>query len=437
MKGIQVLGERYVVGEFLGAGGMGMVYRADDRATHDRVAIKIARARFRRDPIVIRHFHREALVGARLSHPGIVSVRDTGTLADTTPFLVMDLVDGRPLKALLGIEGLWSLGRIARLFAQLLDGLHGLHAEGFVHADVKPENVLVQSHGETDTATLIDLGLAHVAGERERGDPVVSGTPEYMAPEVIAGHAVVPASDLYAAGVMLYELLTGTTPFGGASTAEILRRHLEDPIVPPSVRCPDLAIPKALDDITLRALARRPEARYASARGFADALARAVATCDATALRARPCFSTVARTLASAPVDTPRSVAVLHATRRARTSLGRCLREGDADRIASSTLELVGLLVASHRLYEASCTLDRTIHLLTGGEGPEATQGPAALWRLLLVLAGICDGRREHVRARQLARAALHHATRAESRTGTFRVRELLDRFSGRAVVAR
>jgi serine/threonine protein kinase len=161
---------------------------------------------------------------------------------------------------------------------ELLRGLAALHAAGIVHADVKSDNLIVETRNGCDHVKLIDFGLAHPDLEgRPRGvrsRDMVSGTPDYMAPEVIRGEGSTGASDIYAAGVILYELVTGTTPFSGGSSQDIVNRHLREPVVPPSLRRTDL--PPILDRIIMRALEKDPAKRYASAAAFAAALAIAI-----------------------------------------------------------------------------------------------------------------------------------------------------------------
>ena len=151
---------------------------------------------------------------------------------------------------------------------------------GIVHADVKSDNFLVERRAGRDHVTMIDFGLARFASssgvEVEDGEAIVSGTPEYMAPEVVSGGLPVAASDLYGAGVILYELLTGTTPFGGGSAVSMMVRHAHDVPVPPSQRRPDRNIPAALDRVVTRALEKQPEARFHSAAEFAQAVRAAV-----------------------------------------------------------------------------------------------------------------------------------------------------------------
>lgn len=251
----------YVLGRRLGAGGMGVVYAA----TRDKrsVAIKIPYCELLAEDYAQRRFRDEGIAGSIVVHPNLARVLEYGESAGI-PYLVMEQVEGARLAL---NRGLPSLRRAALIVQQLLDGLAALHGADIVHGDVKTDNVMLQD----GCVKLIDFGLAHVAGDTPT-TRIVSGTPDYMAPEVIRGHGSTPASDIYAAGVILYELLTGATPFGGGTSAEIVRRHLTEDVVIPSLRRTDIEIPAIVDRIVLRALAKDPRERFASAAAFAKAL---------------------------------------------------------------------------------------------------------------------------------------------------------------------
>ncbi len=270
----------YILGKRLGAGGMGVVYEA----TLDNgvpVAIKLPYCETLDDEYASRRFHDEGIAGAIVSHPNLARVVEHGATADGIPYLVMEHVDGERLSTRILHDGMVSLRAAAVLVRQLLDGLDALHAAGIVHADVKSDNVLIACVDGRDVAKLIDFGLAHpdLEGPRRHvavDDELVSGTPDYMAPEVIRGEGSTASSDLYAAGVILYELITGSTPFSGGTAQEIVNRHLSEPVIPPSLRRPDREVPPILERIVLRALAKDPTQRYRSAAAFASALAVAI-----------------------------------------------------------------------------------------------------------------------------------------------------------------
>jgi serine/threonine-protein kinase len=302
--GDRTIAGRYLLGSILGAGGMGVVYRAIDQERGSEVAIKLLHPRHASNPRATQRLGAEGRAGSCVHHPNVVAVLDTGTATNGTPFIVMELVRGQSLDQLIQTAGQLPLRRVAAIGGQILAGLQALHAAGFVHGDVKSGNVLVDSAGGGDAIKLIDLGLARSPDEVDpaRGR-VASGTPEYMAPEVIRGEGAVPLSDLYAAGVVCYQLLTGTTPFEGGTAREILRRQLDDVVVPPSLRAADRNIPIALDRVVMRALKKEPSERYASAAAFAHALVAATPIIEpaATPGKVRSVFSTSAPTKEWAP----------------------------------------------------------------------------------------------------------------------------------------
>jgi eukaryotic-like serine/threonine-protein kinase len=260
--------DRYQLGDQLGVGGMGVVYAGTDSEGR-RVAIKLLRED-RREATTMRRFRDEAVAGRIVEHPNLVRVLDDGEL-DGQPYLVMNLVEGELLGKLLRTRGVLALRRAIAIATQVLDALSALHDAGFAHGDVKSDNILVR---EDDSITLIDLGLAHVDGMPVTANrATVSGTPDYMAPELAWGDPPTACSDLYAVGCLLYELVTGSTPFAGGHAQDILRRQLKDPVVPPQLRCPDRTIPPALERVILHALTKSPQLRFSTARSFASALA--------------------------------------------------------------------------------------------------------------------------------------------------------------------
>jgi eukaryotic-like serine/threonine-protein kinase len=251
---------RFVLGRRLGAGGMGAVYETRDGNL--TVAIKIPYCELLADNYAKRRFQSEGVAGSIVAHKNVARVLEHG-IVDGLPYLVMDFVEG----ARLSTQRMPSLRRAAQITQQLLDGLGALHAANVVHGDVKTDNILIGR----DLVKLIDFGLAHVNGEIPT-EQLISGTPDYMAPEVIRGEGSTPQSDLYAAGVILYELLTGQTPFGGDESAQIVNRHLTERVIPPHLRRVDVEVPATLERIVMRALEKDPRDRITSAAAFSEAL---------------------------------------------------------------------------------------------------------------------------------------------------------------------
>ena len=271
---------RYVVHGRIDQGGMGTVFLAEQPLLDRAVAIKVLHAELASQQEYVERMSLEAVAASRVRSPHSVRVFDFSALPDGTPYLVMEHVPGRTLRRLLADDAV-SLPRAVDLVEQILTALGAAHDNGVVHGDVKSDNFLVGSAQGRDHVTLIDFGLARIDGtpaepNTEQGEVMVSGTPAYMAPEVICGEPPTASSDLYGAGVILYELLTGTTPFDGDSAMEIMLKHVQDPVVPPSQRCPERGLPAALDRVVLRALDKRPRMRFPDAATFAHELRAAV-----------------------------------------------------------------------------------------------------------------------------------------------------------------
>ncbi|HEX3478334.1 MAG TPA: serine/threonine-protein kinase [Kofleriaceae bacterium] len=277
----EVVGGRYVLRGCIGEGGMGSVFLADQPGLQRRVAIKVLHRELASEPVHARRLREEAMIASRVRSASCVGVIARGELPDGTPYLVMEYVPGEVLGDVIAGQPV-PLARAVDVMEQVLRALGAVHAAGIVHGDVKSDNFLVETVAGRDRVTLIDFGLARLADapheiDLEDGEVMVSGTPEYMAPEIIAGEPPTRASDLYAAGVLLYELLTGTTPFGGGTPVEILTRHAREAVIPPSLRSPGRDLPPALDRVVLRALRKAPEARFSDAAAFARELRAAVA----------------------------------------------------------------------------------------------------------------------------------------------------------------
>jgi eukaryotic-like serine/threonine-protein kinase len=277
----EVIDGRYVLRGRIGEGGMGSVFLANQPGLQRMVAIKVLHPELASGPVHARRLREEATIASRVRSASCVGVIDRGELPDGAPYVVMEYVPGEVLGDVIAEQPI-SLARAADLMEQVLRALGAVHAAGVVHGDVKSDNFLVETVAGRDRVTLIDFGLARLADapheiDMEDGEVMVSGTPEYMAPEIVAGDPPTRASDLYAAGVLLYELLTGTTPFGGGTPVEILARHAREAVIPPSLRSPARDLPPALDRVVLRALRKAPEARFPDAATFARELRAAAA----------------------------------------------------------------------------------------------------------------------------------------------------------------
>ena len=260
-------GPRYRIDAKLASGGMSTVWRAWDTDLGRPVAVKRLRAEIAARPASLDRFRQEILASASLSHPGLLQVLDAGR-DHQGPYLVMELVEGELLSALLARVGRLRAGRAAGIAHDLARALAHLHRRGLVHRDVKPGNVLITRSGETKLA---DLGICkRIGGRDEPANPgVVLGTPTYFSPEQAAGQDATPASDLYALGLVLYEMLAGRPPFRAKTPLALAMAHLYQLPPPPSrfVR-----VPAALEGVVMRALEKRPRDRFDSGDAMAGAL---------------------------------------------------------------------------------------------------------------------------------------------------------------------
>jgi serine/threonine-protein kinase len=266
-----LLDGRYRVGPALARGGMSTVYRGTDTRLERPVAIKVMAPRFAADPVFLKRFEREARAAARLHHPGVVGVHDQGV--DSSPagdcvFLVMELVDGGTLRDLLRQHGKLPVPLALSVADMVLSALAAAHREGLVHRDIKPENVLIGPGGVVKVA---DFGLVRAAAEAgsNTGD-VILGTVAYLSPEQVATGAADARSDVYATGVLLFEMLTGTPPYTGETALSVAYRHVNDDMPPPSAA--GAAVPAPLDDLIVRATRRDPAVRPPDAAAFLRAL---------------------------------------------------------------------------------------------------------------------------------------------------------------------
>jgi serine/threonine-protein kinase len=275
----RLLGGRYQVGELLGYGGMAEVHKGRDLRLGRDVAIKMLRTDLARDATFQERFRREAQNSAALNHPAIVAVYDTGEEISSTgeklPFIVMEFVNGRTLKEVLGQEGRLQTRRALEIIADICAALEFSHRHGIIHRDIKPGNVMITPNGQVK---VMDFGIARALASGATTmtqTSAVIGTAQYLSPEQARGESVDARSDVYAAGCVLFELLVGHPPFVGDSPVSVAYQHVrEEPKAPSSI---NREVPPDVDAIVLKALSKNPINRYQSAQEMrADAL-RAVA----------------------------------------------------------------------------------------------------------------------------------------------------------------
>jgi serine/threonine-protein kinase len=262
-----VLGGRYELGELLGRGGMAEVYLGTDRVLQRPVAVKVLGAWLADDERFVERFRREALAAARLSHPDLVAVYDTGS-DEGLHYIVMEYVPGETLADALHREGRLPAGRATAIARGVARALAVAHAAGIVHRDVKPANVMLGPDGR---ARVMDLGIARtLEGESLTRTTSVLGSPNYLSPEQARGDPVDARSDVYSLGCVLYEMLSGRPPFDADSPVAVAYKHVHEDPLPPSALEP--AVPAPLDAVTLRAMAKDPGDRFQSAEELAAAL---------------------------------------------------------------------------------------------------------------------------------------------------------------------
>ncbi len=260
--------DHYLIDALVARSGMASIFRATDERTQRTVAIKVPHLEMESDPIFYERFKREETIGLQLQHPGVMRVLADGESAERSRlYIVMEWVPGQLLRHVLQQQKPMPIERAIALSAQICDSLDYIHAHGIAHRDLKPENIMIDEH---DHAKLIDFGLA--ASEAARRITFTSlsqtmGTPDYISPEQVKGKRGDARSDIYALGVMLYEMVSGHVPFQGSNALATMNDRLVNAPVPPTVHNPSIS--PQLQEVIYRALERDPAARYASAREFA------------------------------------------------------------------------------------------------------------------------------------------------------------------------
>lgn len=264
----ELLEHRYRIEAPIARGGMSTVYRCVDTRLGRYVAAKVMDSKYVKDPVFRQRFQREARSMAQLSHPCLVGVYDFGA-SDDTMFLIMELITGGTLRELLAERGPMPPHAAAAVMRQVLTGLRVAHEAGMVHRDLKPDNVLINGDHQVK---LGDFGLVRAASRAQADAGHIVGTVSYLSPEQVTGDELTPASDVYSAGLLLFELLTGSTPFAGDSRIDHAYARLDNPVPAPSSRIH--GVPEAFDTLVANATAIPPSQRYADAGEFLDAVQR-------------------------------------------------------------------------------------------------------------------------------------------------------------------
>jgi serine/threonine-protein kinase len=261
MTGDPLLNKRYKLLGPLGAGGMAVVYRAQDLSLGRLVAIKVLRDNLTSDPDFLTRFQQEARAAANLAHPNIVTVHDFGRDGDRY-YIVMEYIEGKDLKTLIKEGAPFPVERALDLSIQMCAGIGYAHRAGLVHCDVKPQNILITADGRVK---ITDFGIARALASLHPGEmtDVVWGSPQYYSPEQAAGESPTPASDVYSIGIVMFEMLAGRLPFVASTQQALAMMHLRDE--PPSLSLFNPGVPQALEIIIHKVLAKEPSARYRTA----------------------------------------------------------------------------------------------------------------------------------------------------------------------------
>ncbi|MCE9672693.1 serine/threonine protein kinase [Myxococcus stipitatus] len=304
----RVVANRYRVLKRLGQGGMGSVYLAEQVGIGQQVAMKFLNAGLSMDPDVARRFLNEAKSYARVAHPNAVTLHDFGQDEEGSLYLSMEYVEGDDLKHLLASVGRLSIHEAGDIILQVADVLAFAHARQVVHRDLKPENIMVRQGLRGWHAKVLDFGIARIVDGATRltAQGAVAGTPRYMSPEQAMGLDVDARADIYAVGVVLFELLTGVQPFDGTSVAEIMQKQVHQPIPRLADVVPELDHP-ALDAVIQKATAKKRVERYATMEAFAVDLSNALPT-----MTGRPPISGVSPAVRASTAEEARPSTMLY-----------------------------------------------------------------------------------------------------------------------------
>jgi serine/threonine-protein kinase len=405
--------DHYQLGELLGRGGMGQVHAARHRSGRV-VAVKRVRNTLSSDRLVVDRLADEARLLRTVSHPNVVRALDHGIGHDGMPYLVMDRAHGTPLNQLIAQHGPLPRERLIAIASQLFAGLAAIHDAQIVHADLKSHNVLVD---DVNIVTIIDFGLARTVTHSGSTAGLVAGTPAYMAPELIAGASPTVRGDVYAAGAILYEMLTGSTPFSG-HISTILTRQLSEQVEPPSRRAPNREITAAIDRVVLRALDAAPAARFPDVYELAAAWAAAVDD--------RLTLDPMLAVGSDQGLDHPtllRPRPIVHAaTERLPDRI---------DLVISMALTQAQRMIERRRVPQAVQELERTLASLASADAE--TPGCHDVWRIETVLAALYDSLGKQERARRMALVAYRHALKTGCALAEGRARILVDRLVARS----
>lgn len=292
----QTYAERYHATERIGGGGMAEVYKATDSVLGRTVAIKVLHQQFASEAGFVARFRQEAQAAANLGHPNIVNIYDWGEQGGTY-FIVMEYIEGKNLKEVINAQGALSARKTMEIGTQVCSALEFAHRHEVIHRDIKPHNIVLTPSGEIKVT---DFGIARVRSSGMTQTGSILGTAQYVSPEQAQGRAVGAASDIYSLGIVMYEMLTGDPPFSGENPVAVAVKQVNEQPVPP--RRINSAIPEELEKVVLRAMAKRPEDRYASAEDMREDILRVQQGLPATAPAPTP---DAEKTTVMAPTPAP------------------------------------------------------------------------------------------------------------------------------------
>ncbi len=275
----QTLDGKYYIEAKIGEGGMGAVYRARHLLMDTQLAVKVLHPSLVSDAISVARFQREAQAMARIRHSNAIAVSDFGVTEDQVNYIVMELFEGESLRKVLEREKKLPYATAIAIARQVCGALEAAHRSGVIHRDIKPENIFLSPQPDGSYfVKVIDFGIAKIVTDTSKGGPpltrqgMIIGSPHYLSPEQCTGQELDARSDIYSLGIVLFEMLTGQVPFTAVTPVAVALLHANEP--PPSLRKLNPEIPKALDDLVMRALAKSKADRPASAHEFAEELAR-------------------------------------------------------------------------------------------------------------------------------------------------------------------
>jgi serine/threonine-protein kinase len=293
----RVLDDRFEIQKKLGEGGMGAVYRARQRSVDRLVAIKVLRPEHQNDLSVVKRFFLEAKAASRLTNPHTITVYDFGKTREGLLYIAMEFLQGRSLRDKLTEQPVLPLAEVVRILDEMGQSLAEAHAQGIIHRDLKPENVfLVESGGQSEFVKVLDFGIAKaraLSDSTMTRTGAIQGTPTYMCPEVVTGESADARADVYAMGIMMYEMLTGVAPFRAETPIQLMMQHAQAAVPPVGEVNPEVFLPQAVVDFLWRCLAKRKEARPMDAGAFRQELSAALRdTASGTSKKIGPLLTT-------------------------------------------------------------------------------------------------------------------------------------------------